>query len=44
MGFLVNLIRGTEENPSIVGLKKCTGLDWLILAVFLGTLVLISLK
>jgi uncharacterized membrane protein YfcA len=28
--FLVNLMRGSKKNPSIINIQKCGGLDWFI--------------
>jgi len=34
--FVVNLVRGSAKNPSIVNLNKCGGIDW---AIFFGAFV-----
>jgi hypothetical protein len=33
--FTVNLLRGSKKNKSIVGLEKCSAIDWTIFVVFL---------
>jgi len=34
--FVVNLMRGSKKNPSIINIQKCGGLDW---TLFLGTII-----
>jgi hypothetical protein len=33
--FVVNLLRGSSKNPSIINLQKCSALDWTIASAFI---------
>lgn len=39
---LINLLRGSKANPSIVGIEHCGALDWILFALYLGICVAMS--
>jgi hypothetical protein len=40
--LIIGLLRGSKNNPSIAGIKRCGIVDWILLAVFIILCALVA--